>query len=79
MNNIHVPRTLDLGSDSPKTLSARNMSDNLALELITTLDLGDFELTDWETEFVESLVSKKHFTDKQKEVIYKLAFKFKLL
>lgn len=70
---------LDLGTSSPRTLSAENMSQDLALELTRQLFLGDFELNAWQTEFVCSCAECKTFSLDQRKVIYNLAFKFRLL
>ena len=70
---------LDLGTDSPRTLSAKNMSNDLAKELVTSIFLGSFELTAWQTEFICSCADRTTYTLDQKQVIYNLAFKFRLL
>lgn len=70
---------LDLGTTSPRTLSATNMSSALASELLTTISLGDFALTPWQDQFVADTLSLKTFTLGQREVIYNMAFKFRIL
>lgn len=67
------------GNDSPRAVTAASMSNELCAELVETIDLGDWELNDWETEFIGGLLGSKHFSIKQKEVIYKLARRFRLL
>jgi hypothetical protein len=70
---------LDFPDDSPKVIRPDNMSDQLAKELVTDMDLGDYEVNDWEADFLESCLSRDRFTLKQKEVIYKMARRLKLL
>lgn len=70
---------LDLSTDSPRTLSPENMSQDLALELTRQIFLGDFELNAWQTEFICSCTECTAFSLDQRKVIYNLAFKFRLL
>jgi hypothetical protein len=60
-------------------ITPENMSDNLASELVADLDDGDFEVNDWEADFLESCLSRDTFSIKQKSVIYKMAKRFGLL
>lgn len=60
-------------------VTAESMSDHLCKDLLNDLDLGDWELTDWEADFVESCLGRDRWTLKQRAVILKMANKYKLL
>jgi hypothetical protein len=66
-------------NDDSRAITPERMTDHLARELIQELDLGDWELNDWQAKFVESNLQREHFSLKQKEVIYKMARRFNLL
>jgi hypothetical protein len=71
---------LDLGTDSPRTLSPENMSDALACALVQELYLMDLpDDNDWREEFIINNIKRKFFSTPQKKVIYDLAFKYQIL
>lgn len=71
---------IDLGTDSPKTLSPESMSNELARELVKTLYLMDLpDDNDWREEWLIKNIKTLYFTLKQKQVVYDLAFKYQLL
>lgn len=74
---------LDIGQDSPKTLSAQSMSDELARELVKTLYMMDLpDDNDWREEWLIKqmrTINHKFFTLKERQVVYDLAFKYQLL
>ena len=74
-----IDRLFSSDDSSSRAITAENMSDHLACELIQELDFGDWELDDWSAEFIESNFSRTTFSLKQKSVIYKLAKRFNLL
>jgi hypothetical protein len=76
MNDID--RLLNL-PDSSRAITPDRMSNQLAAELINTIDVGDYELSDWETEFIGGNLEHTSFSTAQKSVIYKLAKRFNLL
>lgn len=62
-----------------RAITPDTMSDTLTAELVQDLDLGDWELSDWEAQFISSNLSNDRFSIKQKSVIYKLARRYNLL
>lgn len=70
---------LDLGHDNPITLSAKSMSNACAKELVTSLRLGGFDTSVANDEFLLSCAGKTHFSLPQKQYIYDLGRKFKLI
>jgi hypothetical protein len=62
-----------------RAITADNITDQLCAELVQTIDDGDFSLTDWDIEFIGGNLGRTTFSPKQRAVIYKLAFKLKLL
>ena len=60
-------------------ITPERMSNQLAAELLEAIDSGDFNLTDWDVDFIGNNLGREHFSLKQKRVIYNLARKFKLL
>lgn len=68
-------------ADKPTShvITAETMTNNLALELLNELDLGDWEVSQWEAGFIDSCLRRETFSIKQKAVIHKMAVKFKLL
>ncbi len=83
MNHDQKQFILDVGHDSPSTLSAQSMSDELARELVRTLYFFAFpDDNDWRTEWlVRNIrgITHRTFTLKQRQVIYDLSFKYQLL
>lgn len=61
------------------SITADNMTNELATELVESIDSSDLELNDWETEFVGGLLGRTFFSTKQKAVILKIAKRGKLL
>lgn len=59
--------------------TAENMSDQLAAELVDAIDSGDWELSDWHAQFIESNLGRTRFSIKQKAVILDLSRKFGLI
>lgn len=52
-------------------------SDEIYAEFIQILDDADhIDLTDWETDFIESNFSRKTFSPKQREVLEKMRKKY---
>jgi hypothetical protein len=71
-----VPRDLDLGD----TTLVSTLSNEACIDLVHLVaDDTDYRITDWEVEFLESVYDHKGFSPKQKGVIYKLAFRLKLI
>lgn len=70
---------LDLGQSSPRALSPTRMSNDCARLILDDLQLGDFDLTPWQQEFIANVANQPFFTLDQKKVIYNLAFKFHIL
>lgn len=70
---------LDLGTDSPRTMSPERMSDECAKLIVRDLVLGDFNTDRWQDEFLYTVQYQSTFTLAQKKVIYNLAHKFKIL
>lgn len=66
-------------SVSPRALTPASMSHALCRELVETIDIGDFELSDWQTEFIGNNLDRQYFSLEQRKVIYDLARKFRLL
>lgn len=79
MATVNQMLLVDLGQTNPRAFGPKQMSNELTRELIDTIDLGDFELTQWELEFIEDMLTHTTFSYPQREVIYNLAHKFKLL
>lgn len=53
------------------------MNDDVRREFLRDLDdAGHIDLTDWETEFIESSYERDEFTDKQREVIDRMKTKY---
>lgn len=76
LDDLFVPR------DRPQqhaAITADNISDSLCAELVQTIDDGDYSLTDWDIDFIGNNLGRSTFSPKQRAVIYKLAFKLKLL
>jgi hypothetical protein len=46
------------------------------LDILKEVDEGDFDVSDWEANFIESNLASRHFTLKQKKVIQKLDQKY---
>jgi hypothetical protein len=66
--------------ESPsRAITPDSMSNILAAELVEAIDNGDWELSDWHAQFIESNLGRTSFSVKQKAVIYDLARKFNLL
>jgi len=71
-----VPRDLDLGDTTPVS----TLSDEACVDLVHLIsDDTDYRITDWETEFFESVYDHKAFSVEQKKVIYKVAFRLHLI
>jgi len=56
--------------------SPSNMADQDYLAFIRQLDAAPFEVTDWEAQFIESIVSRGVRTEKQRQVIDELRAKY---
>ena len=53
------------------------MNDDVRAAFLRDLDDADhIDLTDWETEFIESNYTRDEFTDKQREVIDRMKKKY---
>ena len=70
---------LDLGQTNPRVLHPRSMSTTLGFELLKTLSLGDFNLNQWSIDFINSALSGRTLSVRQKTVIYNLSRKFNVL
>jgi hypothetical protein len=79
MNAIDRLLADDRHSPRDQAVTPSNMSNPLAHELLNTIDVGDYELSDWETEFVGGNLERTSFSTAQKSVIYKMAKRFNLL
>ena len=66
-------------TEDDRAITPDRMSDALAQELVQEIDFGGYELTSWETNFIESNLQKERFSLKQKEVIYKIARRLHLI
>ena len=66
-------------TDDGLAITPDRMSDELAAELVSELDLGDWELTPWQASFIESNLGRRRFSLKQKEVIYSMSRKLRLI
>ena len=76
---MHQLRLLDVHDTSPKTLSPERMSHECAREVVESLFLGDFEVNNWQRDFILDMHTLYHFTLKQRKVIYNLGRKFRLI
>lgn len=75
-----VPRSsVPRSTEDNLALTPDRMSDECTVDLLVELDQGDYNLTDWDVEFIGSNLGKNSFSVKQKKVVYDLARKFKLL
>lgn len=45
-------------------------------DFLRALDAADFNVSDWEAEFIESNLTQTHFSPKQREIVLKLAERY---
>ena len=53
-----------------------DMSDEEMGEFLRDLDKADFEVTEWEAQFIASNLDRDYFTPKQREAILRMAEKY---
>jgi len=70
---------LDIGKPSPIVLCAENMSNAVATLITTQLREGNFATTTAHDEFLLSCTGKSHFSLRQKQYIYNLGRKFRII
>lgn len=70
---------IDLPSDSPIVLHPESMSNACALLITTQLREGNFDTNTAQEEFLLSCIGKKWYSLRQKQYIYNLGRKFKLI
>jgi hypothetical protein len=70
---------LDIGKPNPIVLHARNMPNSVAILITTQLREGNFNTTTAHDEFLLSCTGKSHFSLRQKQYIYNLGRKFRLI
>jgi len=70
---------IDLPLDNPIAFDGKTMSNQVAKLIADQLRTGNFATSTANDEFLISCVGKTHFSIRQKDYLYSLARKFKLI
>lgn len=78
--NKNYEMFLDIERSSPVAMDGRRMDNETARILAARLlTMNPFDMSVWENDFVRDVQGRDWYSEKQKRVIYKLAFRFRLL